>query len=135
MAGRRYGLVNRALRSRELIRIRRGPYLLASRYRTQLQRRLARYNAANAIEQTQALEEILQEVALYALWRGEFFNVAAFRVEQVFAVFAIRFAAVWPELRSTRQKPYGSQRSRSDLERQLNQPTEREFTPSPLKNK
>ena len=32
-AARRYGLVNRALKARELVRIRRGLYVLASRYR------------------------------------------------------------------------------------------------------
>lgn len=35
VAARRYGLVNRALKARELIRIRRGLYVLASRYRAE----------------------------------------------------------------------------------------------------
>lgn len=44
-----------------------------------IQQRLARYQAANLAEETQALKEILQELALYALWRGGFFEVAAFQ--------------------------------------------------------
>ncbi len=44
-----------------------------------IQRRLARYKAANAIEEELATKEALQEVALYALWRAGFFDVAAFQ--------------------------------------------------------
>ena len=44
-----------------------------------IQRRLASYNAANAVEEAQATKEILQEVALWALWRADFFEVAAFQ--------------------------------------------------------
>lgn len=44
-----------------------------------LRKRLQHYSAANAAQEEQALKEILQEVALYALWRGGFFEVAAFQ--------------------------------------------------------
>jgi hypothetical protein len=44
-----------------------------------IQQRLAGYKAANPLEEEQALKEILQEVALYALWRADFFEVAAFQ--------------------------------------------------------
>lgn len=44
-----------------------------------IQQRLNNYHAANPIEEEQALKEILQEVALYALWRAGFFEVAAFQ--------------------------------------------------------
>ncbi len=44
-----------------------------------IQQRLATYRAANSIEEEQALKEILQEVALFALWRADFFEVAAFQ--------------------------------------------------------
>lgn len=44
-----------------------------------IQQRLATYQAANALEEEQALKEILQEVALFALWRADFFEVAAFQ--------------------------------------------------------
>lgn len=44
-----------------------------------IQRRLAAYSAASAPEESQALKEVLQEVALYALWRADFFQVAAFQ--------------------------------------------------------
>ena len=40
---------------------------------------LAPYNAKDALEEQQATKEILQEVALYALWRGGFFEIAAFQ--------------------------------------------------------
>ena len=42
-------------------------------------RRLASYNASDAIEEDHAVKEILQEVALYLLWRAGFFNIAAFQ--------------------------------------------------------
>lgn len=44
-----------------------------------LRKRLEKYSAANAVQEEQALKEILQEVALYALWRGGFFEIAAFQ--------------------------------------------------------
>jgi len=44
-----------------------------------IQQRLASYRAANTLEEEQALKEILQEVALFALWRVDFFEVAAFQ--------------------------------------------------------
>ena len=37
------------------------------------------YIAKDALEEEQATKEILQEVALYALWRGGFFEIAAFQ--------------------------------------------------------
>jgi hypothetical protein len=44
-----------------------------------LRRRLDSYAAADARQEEQALKEILQELALYGLWRGGFFAVAAFQ--------------------------------------------------------
>jgi hypothetical protein len=44
-----------------------------------IQERLRRYDAANALEEENAVKEILQEIALYALWRGDFFDVALFQ--------------------------------------------------------
>ena len=44
-----------------------------------IQQRLDGYKATNALEEEHATKEILQEVALYALWRTEFFEVAAFQ--------------------------------------------------------
>lgn len=44
-----------------------------------IRQRLASYNAGNAVEEEQAIKEILQEVALYLLWRGGFFEIAAFQ--------------------------------------------------------
>jgi len=44
-----------------------------------LRQRLQTYAAGNALQEQQALKEILQELALYALWRGNFFAVAAFQ--------------------------------------------------------
>lgn len=44
-----------------------------------LQQRLNSYGAANPVEEEQATREIFQEVALYALWRADFFEVAAFQ--------------------------------------------------------
>lgn len=44
-----------------------------------IQRRLDSYKAGNPVEEAQAVKEILQEVALYALWRAGFFEVAAFQ--------------------------------------------------------
>ncbi|MCY4153467.1 MAG: nucleotidyl transferase AbiEii/AbiGii toxin family protein [Aestuariivita sp.] len=44
-----------------------------------LQQRLQSYNAANRLEEENAIKEILQEIALYALWRADFFDVALFQ--------------------------------------------------------
>lgn len=44
-----------------------------------LRKRLQRNSATNAVQEEQALKEMLQEIALYALWHGGFFEVAAFR--------------------------------------------------------
>jgi predicted nucleotidyltransferase component of viral defense system len=44
-----------------------------------IRRRLASYNANNALEEEQATKEILQEVTLYLLWRAGFFETAAFQ--------------------------------------------------------
>jgi predicted nucleotidyltransferase component of viral defense system len=44
-----------------------------------IQQRLETYKASNAVEEEQATKEILQEVALYSLWRADFFEVAAFQ--------------------------------------------------------
>lgn len=44
-----------------------------------IQRKLDEYKATNPVEEEQATKEILQEVALYSLWRAGFFEVAAFQ--------------------------------------------------------
>jgi predicted nucleotidyltransferase component of viral defense system len=44
-----------------------------------LQTRLDSYKATGPVEEAQATREILQEVALYSLWRAGFFEVAAFQ--------------------------------------------------------
>lgn len=44
-----------------------------------IKERLHRYAAANPLEEENAVKEILQEIALYALWRGDFFDVALFQ--------------------------------------------------------
>jgi predicted nucleotidyltransferase component of viral defense system len=44
-----------------------------------IQQRLDSYKASNVIEEEQATKEIIQEIALYALWRADFFEVAAFQ--------------------------------------------------------
>lgn len=44
-----------------------------------IQQRLDRYQAKNKLAEEQALKEILQEIALYGLWRAGFFDVAAFQ--------------------------------------------------------
>ncbi len=44
-----------------------------------IQQRLDSYKAANAIEEQQATKEIIQEIALYALWRAGFFEKAVFQ--------------------------------------------------------
>lgn len=44
-----------------------------------IQQRLDAYKAGNPSEEQQAVREILQEIALYCLWRAGFFEVAAFQ--------------------------------------------------------
>lgn len=44
-----------------------------------IQEKLAAYKAANQLEEEQAVKEILQEIALYGLWRTGFFGLAAFQ--------------------------------------------------------
>ena len=44
-----------------------------------IQEKLAAYNAANHLEENHAIKEILQDIALYGLWRAGFFEVAAFQ--------------------------------------------------------
>ena len=44
-----------------------------------IQQRMDSYKAGNPVEEEQATKEILQEVALYSLWRAGFFEVAAFQ--------------------------------------------------------
>jgi len=44
-----------------------------------IQERLASYNAANPLEEEYAVKEILQDIALYGLWRAGFFDIAAFQ--------------------------------------------------------
>lgn len=44
-----------------------------------IQARLASYKAANAVEVENATKEIIQEIALYGLWRAKFFETAVFQ--------------------------------------------------------
>ena len=44
-----------------------------------LQQQLDKYKATGPVQEKQAIREILQELALYALWRAGFFEVAAFQ--------------------------------------------------------
>jgi len=44
-----------------------------------IQKKLASYKASNPVEEEHATKEILQEIALYALWRARFFEVAVFQ--------------------------------------------------------
>jgi hypothetical protein len=44
-----------------------------------IQQRLENFAASNAKDEEQALKEIIQEIALFALWRAGFFEVAAFQ--------------------------------------------------------
>ena len=44
-----------------------------------IQQRLDNYGSASALEEEQALKEIIQEIALYGLWRAGFFEFAAFQ--------------------------------------------------------
>ena len=44
-----------------------------------IQQRLNGYQPHNALEEEQAIKEIIQEIALFALWKTDFFEVAAFQ--------------------------------------------------------
>ena len=44
-----------------------------------IQQRLDEYQSGNAIEEEQAIKGIIQEIALFALWKAGFFEVAAFQ--------------------------------------------------------
>ncbi len=44
-----------------------------------IQKKFREYRATNPVEEEHAVKEIIQEIALYALWRGDFFNVALFQ--------------------------------------------------------
>lgn len=44
-----------------------------------IQEKLTAYNAANQLEENHAIKEIIQDIALYGLWRAGFFEVAAFQ--------------------------------------------------------
>jgi len=44
-----------------------------------IRERLSRYQAHNTLEEENAVKEVLQEIALYALWRADFFDVALFQ--------------------------------------------------------
>lgn len=44
-----------------------------------IQNKLAAYKATNQLQEEHATKEILQEIALYGLWRAGFFKVAAFQ--------------------------------------------------------
>ncbi|MEX0583862.1 MAG: nucleotidyl transferase AbiEii/AbiGii toxin family protein, partial [Sneathiella sp.] len=44
-----------------------------------IQERLESYDAKNSLEEEQALKEIMQEIALYALWRADFFDLGVFQ--------------------------------------------------------
>ena len=44
-----------------------------------IQQKLDSYKASNPVEEAQATKEIMQEIALYGLWRAGFFKVAGFQ--------------------------------------------------------
>ena len=44
-----------------------------------IQQKLDSYKVSNPVEEEQATKEIMQEIALYGLWRAGFFKVAAFQ--------------------------------------------------------
>jgi len=44
-----------------------------------IEKRLAHYNPSGPIDEENALKEIVQEIVLFALWRADFFEVAAFQ--------------------------------------------------------
>ena len=60
-----------------------------------IQQRLDSYKASNAIEEEQAIKEIIQEIALFALWKAGFFEVAAFQVGTSLRILygSLRFSA------------------------------------------
>ena len=41
--------------------------------------KLKQSGATNAVEESNAIKEIMQEIALYALWRSDFFDIALFQ--------------------------------------------------------
>jgi len=43
-----------------------------------IQKRLEEYNPSGSLDEENALKEIVQEIILFALWRADFFEVAAF---------------------------------------------------------
>jgi len=44
-----------------------------------IKKRLAIYNVSSPIEEENALKEIVQEIILFALWKADFFEMAAFQ--------------------------------------------------------
>ncbi|MEX1251620.1 MAG: nucleotidyl transferase AbiEii/AbiGii toxin family protein [Hyphomonas sp.] len=44
-----------------------------------IQEKLRSYSASNRIEEENAIKEIMQEIALYGLWRADFFETAVFQ--------------------------------------------------------
>lgn len=44
-----------------------------------IQERLRSYSAANRIEEEHAIKQIMQEIALYGLWKADFFDTAVFQ--------------------------------------------------------
>lgn len=44
-----------------------------------IQEKLRSYSASNRIEEQNAIKEIMQEIALYGLWRADFFDTAVFQ--------------------------------------------------------
>lgn len=44
-----------------------------------IQKRLAEYKVVGAVEEENALKEIIQEIMLFSLWQADFFEVAAFQ--------------------------------------------------------
>jgi len=44
-----------------------------------IQMQFDKYETANAIEEENAAKEVIQEIALYGLWRAKFFEVAVFQ--------------------------------------------------------
>ncbi len=56
-----------------------------------IQKRLAAYEAANQLEEENAVKEILQDIALYGLWRSNFFDPAAFQGGSSLRLWSDRF--------------------------------------------
>ena len=58
---------------------------------------LKSYNPKSLSEMENALKEIVQEIALLGLWRGKFFEQAAFMVGQLCAFYMalIDFLKIW----------------------------------------